>query len=77
MNRVVRSLDRERLRVAQTPQMVQFLFESKPFEQYRGWVGALGTSLGTALGVKAARPERTVVAVLGDGALRSLRRQGR
>jgi acetolactate synthase I/II/III large subunit len=55
--------------VAQTPQMIQFLFESKPFEQYRGWVGALGTSLGTALGVKAARPERTVVAVLGDGAL--------
>lgn len=55
--------------VAQTPQMIQCLFESKPFEQYRGWVGALGTSMGTALGVKVARPERTVVCVLGDGAL--------
>jgi len=54
--------------VAQTPQMIQFLFESKPIEQYRGWVGALGTSLGTALGVKLARPERTVLCVLGDGA---------
>jgi acetolactate synthase I/II/III large subunit len=55
--------------VAQTPQMIQFLFERKPIEQYRGWVGALGTSMGTALGVKVARPERTVVCVLGDGAL--------
>jgi len=55
--------------VAQTPQMIQFLFEQKPFEQYRGWVGALGTSMGTALGVKAARPERAVVCILGDGAL--------
>jgi len=55
--------------VAQTPQMIQFLFEAKPFEQYRGWVGALGTSMGTALGVKVARPDRAVVCVLGDGAL--------
>ena len=55
--------------VAQTPQMIQFLFESKPLEQYRGWVGALGTSMGTALGVKVARPDRTVVCILGDGAL--------
>jgi acetolactate synthase-1/2/3 large subunit len=54
--------------VAQTPQMIQFLFERKPLEQYRGWVGALGTSMGTALGVKVARPERTVVCILGDGA---------
>ena len=30
--------------------MKQFLFESKPFRQYRGWDGALGTGLGTALG---------------------------
>jgi acetolactate synthase-1/2/3 large subunit len=49
--------------------MIQFLFESKPIEQYRGWVGALGTGLGTALGAKLARPERTVVCILGDGAL--------
>jgi acetolactate synthase-1/2/3 large subunit len=54
--------------VAQTPAMLRFLFETKPFEQHRGWTGALGTSLGTALGVKAARPECPVVCVLGDGA---------
>jgi acetolactate synthase-1/2/3 large subunit len=54
--------------VAQTPQMIQFLFETKPFEQHRGWTGALGTSLGTALGIKVACPDRTVVCVLGDGA---------
>ena len=34
--------------IAQIPQMIQFLYERKPFQQYRGWVGALGTSLGTA-----------------------------
>jgi len=55
--------------VAQIPQMLQFLFASKPFRQYRGWTGALGTSLGTALGVKLARPGDTVVCVVGDGAL--------
>ena len=55
--------------VAQIPQMMQFLFESKPFRQYRGWTGALGTGLGTALGVKLARPGDTVVCVIGDGAL--------
>ena len=54
--------------VAQVPQMTQFLFESKPFRQFRGWTGALGTSLGTALGVKLARPGDTVVCVIGDGA---------
>lgn len=32
-------------------------------------MGALGTSIGTALGVKAARPDRSVVCILGDGAL--------
>lgn len=55
--------------VAQIPAMLQFLFESKPFRQYRGWTGALGTSLGTALGVKLARPADTVVCVIGGGAL--------
>jgi acetolactate synthase I/II/III large subunit len=55
--------------VAQIPPMMQFLFESKPFRQYRGWTGALGTSLGTALGVKLARPGDTIVCVIGDGAL--------
>jgi len=54
--------------IAQIPQMIQFLYESKPLSQYRGWVGALGTSLGTALGIKLARPEQFVVCILGDGA---------
>lgn len=54
--------------VAQVPQMIQFLYEDKPLTQYRGWAGALGMSLGTALGAKLARPERTVVAIVGDGA---------
>lgn len=54
--------------VAQIPQMLQFLYESKPFTQYRGWAGALGTGLGTALGVKLARPQQLVVLILGDGA---------
>jgi len=54
--------------VAEILQMTQFLFESKPFRQYRGWTGALGTSLGTALGVKLARPSETVVCIIGDGA---------
>ncbi|MBX7432417.1 hypothetical protein JDV09_09915 [Mycobacterium sp. Y57] len=54
--------------VAQVPQMLQFLYQRKPFTQYRGWAGALGTSLGTALGVKLARPQQTVTVILGDGA---------
>jgi acetolactate synthase-1/2/3 large subunit len=54
--------------VVELPEMMQFLFESKPFRQYRGWMGALGTGLGTALGVKLARPDDTVVCVIGDGA---------
>ncbi|HUO40974.1 MAG TPA: thiamine pyrophosphate-dependent enzyme [Mycobacterium sp.] len=54
--------------IAQVPQMIQFLYQRKPLLQYRGWGGALGTSLGTALGVKLARPQQFVVSVLGDGA---------
>ena len=54
--------------IAQVPHMIQFLFERKPIRQYRGWAGALGTSLGTALGVKLARPQQLVVSILGDGA---------
>ncbi len=54
--------------IAQVPQMIQFLYERKPLAQYRGWAGALGTSLGTALGVKLARPQQLVVSIVGDGA---------
>jgi acetolactate synthase-1/2/3 large subunit len=53
---------------SQVPQMIQFLYARKPFQQYRGWAGALGTGLGTALGVKLARPQQVVVCILGDGA---------
>src|SRR5262245_11480703 len=55
--------------VAQIPQMLQFLFQSKPFRQYRGWAGAIGQHPGTWLGRKLARPGDTVVCVVGDGAL--------
>jgi acetolactate synthase I/II/III large subunit len=53
---------------AQVPQMIQFLYQRKPLTQYRGWAGALGTGLGTAIGVKLARPQQLVVCILGDGA---------
>ncbi|MDO8595203.1 MAG: thiamine pyrophosphate-dependent enzyme, partial [Sulfuricaulis sp.] len=32
-----------------------------------GCIGGLGTGLGTALGVKAAHPDKTVIATIGDG----------
>ncbi len=54
--------------VAQLPFMLHWLFESKPFRHYRGWAGALGTSLPTALGVKLANRGDVVVCVIGDGA---------
>lgn len=54
--------------VVQVPEMIRVLFRDKPFAQFRGWAGALGTGLGTALGVKLARPGQTVVAIIGDGA---------
>lgn len=54
---------------SQVPQMIQFLFERKPLNQYRGWAGAPGTGLGTALGVKVAHPRQLVVCIIDDGAL--------
>jgi acetolactate synthase-1/2/3 large subunit len=39
-----------------------------PGRFFEGCYGGLGTGLGTALGVKAAAPERPVIAVIGDGA---------
>ncbi len=54
--------------VCQGDAFLNFLFESKPFKQIRGWHGALGTGLGVALGVKVACPDQIVVCVIGDGA---------
>ena len=54
--------------VCQIDFYLDFLFESKPIRQVRGWHGALGTGLGVALGVKVARPNQLVICVIGDGA---------
>jgi len=54
--------------VSQTGLMVQTLFQAKSFKQCRGWAGALGTGLPTALGVKLAEPDNLVVCIIGDGA---------
>jgi acetolactate synthase-1/2/3 large subunit len=54
--------------IAQVPAMMRHLFRSRDFCHVRGWAGALGTGLPTALGVKLARPDDVVVCVIGDGA---------
>jgi acetolactate synthase-1/2/3 large subunit len=53
--------------LSQEDLMLKVLFQSKPFKQYRGWAGALGTGLPTALGVKLALPDNLVVCITGDG----------
>ncbi len=45
----------------------QYLDRVKPGNFFSGCIGGLGTGLGTALGVKAAHPEKPVVLVIGDG----------
>ena len=45
----------------------QYLDRVKPGNFFSGCIGGLGTGLGTALGVKAAQPDRPVVLVIGDG----------
>ena len=45
----------------------QYMDRVKPGSFCSGCIGGLGTGLGTALGVKAAHPDRPVVLVIGDG----------
>ena len=45
----------------------QYLDRVKPGHFFSGCIGGLGTGLGTALGVKAAHPDKPVVLVIGDG----------
>jgi acetolactate synthase-1/2/3 large subunit len=54
--------------IAQVPAMMRHLFRDRNVDHIRGWAGALGTGLPTALGVKLARPKDVVVCVIGDGA---------
>src|SRR5262249_41242939 len=54
--------------VSQVTQITQLPLASEHFRPYPGLRGALGTGVGTALGVKLARPGDTVVCVIGDGA---------
>ncbi|HXA20662.1 MAG TPA: thiamine pyrophosphate-dependent enzyme [Acetobacteraceae bacterium] len=54
--------------VAQVPAMIKHLFRERDFSHIRGWAGALGTGIPTALGVRLARPKDMVVCVIGDGA---------
>ncbi|HTI79350.1 MAG TPA: thiamine pyrophosphate-dependent enzyme [Acetobacteraceae bacterium] len=54
--------------IAQVPPMVQHTFRNRDISQIRGWAGALGTGIPTALGVKLARPNDVIVCVIGDGA---------
>jgi acetolactate synthase-1/2/3 large subunit len=54
--------------IAQVPAMIRHLFRDRDIGQIRGWAGALGTGLPTALGVKLARPNDIVVCLIGDGA---------
>ena len=46
----------------------RFLDRLTPGRFFEGSYGGLGTGLGSALGVKAGHPERTVIMVIGDGA---------
>jgi acetolactate synthase-1/2/3 large subunit len=54
--------------IAQVPAMMRHLFRERDFGHIRGWAGALGTGLPTALGVKLARPQHIIACVIGDGA---------
>lgn len=45
----------------------QYLDSLKPGSYFAGCIGGLGTGLSTALGVKAANPDRPVICLIGDG----------
>lgn len=45
----------------------RYLDRLAPGSFFAGCLGGLGTGLGTALGVKSAKPDRPVIAVIGDG----------
>jgi acetolactate synthase-1/2/3 large subunit len=54
--------------IAALPFMLERLFDGKPLRHYRGWAGALGTGIPTALGARLGHPDATTVAIVGDGA---------
>jgi benzoylformate decarboxylase len=50
-----------------TPQLLRYLPHQAPDQLYTSASGSLGWGMGAALGLQLARPERDVVAVVGDG----------
>jgi acetolactate synthase-1/2/3 large subunit len=54
--------------IAPLPHMLRTLFSAQPLRHIRGWMGALGTGVGTALGAKLALGDAIVACVVGDGA---------
>ncbi|HNU71076.1 MAG TPA: thiamine pyrophosphate-binding protein [Thermodesulfobacteriota bacterium] len=54
--------------IAQLNLMMKVLFQRNSYQHYRGLIaGGLGMGISTALGVKLADPQRTVVCIIGDG----------
>jgi len=53
--------------ITHRPVILSQLDRLRPGTPFAGYLGGLGTGLGTALGVKAAAPERPVIALIGDG----------
>lgn len=53
--------------ITQRLDVLRFLEGLKPGGFFSGTCGGLGAGLGTALGVKAATPDRSVIALIGDG----------
>ncbi|MBI2959248.1 MAG: hypothetical protein HYY28_02960 [Betaproteobacteria bacterium] len=53
--------------ITHRPEILNELDRLAPGGFFCGCIGGLGTGLATALGVKAAQPEKTVIATIGDG----------